>query len=318
MADIIYAPIVVFAFNRPEALVNTIESLLLNSEASKSDLFVFVDGARDDKEGEFEKVEAVREYVKTIKGFKSVHYTFSETNKGLGNSVIAGVTKVVNQYGKVIVLEDDLVLSENFLSFMNQALDFYKNKLRVFSICGWSSDIHFPDGYQFDSYCCVRSSSWGWATWSDRWNSVDWKLNDWDTYRDKGKSFNQWGGSDCWKMLNDWKNGKNKSWAIRFVFAQFLQDKVSVFSRQCLVDNNGFDGSGTDCPRYCRTKWKFKKSSKKVFCFNEDVNIDTRIYHEIMKYRTIRARIRARLINILLENLPSKLSNYLIKNIGGK
>ena len=128
------APIIVFAFNRPEALKNTIESLLRNEESKDSDLYVFVDGARDNKLGEDEKVRQVQEYTKKINGFKSLHYTFSEKNKGLGNSIIQGVTQIINQYGKAIVLEDDLVFSTNFLSYMNQGLERYENNENVFSI----------------------------------------------------------------------------------------------------------------------------------------------------------------------------------------
>lgn len=124
-----YSPIVVFGFNRPDALKNTIASLLLNEEAKDSDLFVFVDGPREGKVGEKEKVEVVREYVKSITGFKSLHYTFAENNKGLTDSIIGGVSEVINLYGRVIVLEDDLVLMPNFLNFLNQGLDYYENNL---------------------------------------------------------------------------------------------------------------------------------------------------------------------------------------------
>ena len=130
-----YAPIVVFGFNRPDALKNTITSLLQNEEAKLSDLFVFVDGPRNGKAGEKEKVEAVKKFVKSIKGFKSLHCTFSEQNKGLADSIIGGVSQVINQYGKVIVLEDDLVLMPNFLNFMNQGLEKYQNEDKIFSVC---------------------------------------------------------------------------------------------------------------------------------------------------------------------------------------
>lgn len=164
--------------------------------------------------------------------FKSVNYTFSETNKGLGNSVIKGVTEVINRYGKAIVLEDDLILAPNFLFFMNQGLDKYKEEKSVFSICGYSNKVKVPKDYSYDTYFCTRSSSWGWATWADRWNSVDWELENFDKYHILKKEFNRWGGSDCWKMLNDWKCGRNKSWAIRFCFAQFLQKKFLYFLLQ--------------------------------------------------------------------------------------
>lgn len=291
------APIIVFAFNRPEALRNTIHSLLRNTEAQESELYVFVDGARPDKPGETEKVKDVQEYVKSIKGFKNVHYTFSERNKGLGASIIQGVTAVINQYGKVIVLEDDLVLSRDFLSYMNSGLVFYKDFQKVFSICGWGAKVRKPDSYGYDMYFSTRSSSWGWGTWSDRWNTVDWTLQEWDNYKKYRKSFNKWGGNDCWKMLEDWHRGRNKSWAIRFCFAQFLQNKVSLFPFISKVDNMGFDVSATNCPFYCRTKWTFVDTYDKSFTFPTDVYIDKNIYKDIMHYRSYYIRIKASLIN---------------------
>ena len=122
------APIILFAFNRLDSLKNTIQSLSQNEESQNSDLYVFVDGARLGKPGEDEKVKAVQEYVKRIKGFKSLNYTFCDRNKGLGNSIIQGVSQVINQFGKAIVLEDDLVFAKNFLSYMNQGLDKYKEE----------------------------------------------------------------------------------------------------------------------------------------------------------------------------------------------
>lgn len=199
------APVIIFAFNRLDALINVITSLLLNEEAQESDLFVFVDGAREGKVGERELVCSVCRYIENIVGFKSVNYTFSETNKGLGNSVIKGVTEVISRYGKAIVLEDDLILAPNFLFFMNQGLDKYKEETSVFSICGYSNKVKVPKDYSYDTYFCTRSSSWGWATWADRWNSVDWELENFDKYHILKKEFNRWGGSDCWKMLSKTK-----------------------------------------------------------------------------------------------------------------
>ncbi len=131
-----YSPIVVFGFNRPDALRNTVSSLLGNEEAGQSDLFIFVDGPRDGKPGEREKVEQVRSYVKSITGFKSLHYTFAEKNQGLAASIIHGVSEVIERYGRVIVLEDDLVLMPNFLNFMNQGLERYADENSIFSISG--------------------------------------------------------------------------------------------------------------------------------------------------------------------------------------
>ncbi len=291
-----YAPIIIFAFNRPEALKNTIHSLLQNEEAKDSDLYVFVDGARPNKAGEVEKVQAVQDIVKKITGFKSIHYTFSEKNKGLSNSIIQGVTQVINQYGKAIVLEDDLVFAINFLSYMNQGLERYEKEEKVFSICGYSNKVKVPKGYEYDTYFCTRSSSWGWGTWADRWNSVDWELKDWNKYSKMKRAFNKWGGSDCWKMLNDWKHGKNKSWAIRFCFAQFLQDKVSLFPTISKVKNDGFNGEGTNCKKWSRFKYEFDETENKTFAFPiaPDINLD--LYRSAMSYHSIAIRIWSKIM----------------------
>lgn len=291
--------IVVFAFNRLDALKNTINSLLQNTESADSDLFVFVDGPRKQKVGEADKVAAVQEYVRQIKGFKSVTYTFAEANNGLGPSIIKGVTQVINQYGSAIVLEDDLVIAPNFLSFMNQGLQCYEHNEKVFSICGYSNKVKKPDGYTADSYFCTRSSSWGWATWADRWNSVDWELKDWDQYISLGKKFNKWGGSDCWKMLHAWKSGKNQSWAIRFCFAQFLQDKLSLFPIISKVKNNGFDGKGTNCKKWSRFKYEFDMTSEKHFKRPQTVSINRQLFRSAMSYHGVIIRIYSKLMYIL-------------------
>ncbi len=293
------APIIIFAFNRPDALKNTILSLLQNEEAKDSDLYVFVDGARPNKAGELEKVKAVQDIVKRITGFKSIHYTFSEKNKGLGNSIIQGVTQVINQYGKAIVLEDDLVFATNFLSYMNQGLERYEKEKKVFSICGYSNKVKVPKGYQYDTYFCTRSSSWGWGTWADRWNSVDWELKDWGKYIKMGRAFNKWGGSDCWKMLNDWRHRKNKSWAIRFCFAQFLQDKVSLFPTISKVRNDGFDGEGTNCKKWSRFKYEFDKTSNKQIKFPANTILDKELYKSAMAYHGILIRIYSRIMYLI-------------------
>lgn len=293
------APIIVFAFNRLEPLKVTISSLLSNSESSESKLFVFVDGPRKDKNGENKKVEEVRNFIRSITGFKSIEYQFSENNRGLGNSIIAGVTAIINRYGRAIVLEDDLVLSGNFLSFMNHALNQYENEKNVFSICGYSNKVKVPFDYHYDAYFCTRSSSWGWATWADRWNSVDWELKDWDRYQQHRKEFNRWGGSDCWKMLNDWHDGRNKSWAIRFCFSQFLQNKFSLFPVISKVRNDGFDGLGTNCKKWSRFKYEYDLTDSKSFRFPGKIEMNQCLYRSAMKYHSLWLRIYSRIMYII-------------------
>lgn len=293
------APIIVFAFNRLDCLKKTIKTILLNEEAKDSDLFVFVDGPRKHKVGEEDKVIEVRNFVSSIKGFKSVTHFFSEKNKGLGPSIIDGVSKVINHYGYAIVLEDDLQLSKTCLSYFNQGLDKYKDNPTVFSICGYSSLVNKPSYYSASTYFCTRSSSWGWATWADRWNCVDWELNNWDQYKKYKSAFNKWGGSDCWKMLNDWRNGKNKSWAIRFCFSQFMQNKVSLFPIKSLISNDGFDGNGTNCKQWSRFKCELDTTGKKDFIWPDNTEIDPELYKEAMKYHTIWIRLYSRIMYVI-------------------
>ena len=295
------APIILFAFNRLDAIKRTVESLLKNSEAADSELFVFVDGAREHVAADKEKVAAVQEYVKTIRGFKQTTYTFAEKNNGLGASVIAGVTQIIRQFGKCIVVEDDLYCGKNFLSFMNQGLNLYVTNKDVFSVCGYTNMVKRPKSYDYDAYSCVRSSSWGWGTWLDRWESVDWKLADWSECEKRAKDFNRWGGSDCFGMLRDWHIGRNQSWAIRFCYSQFAQNKVSIFPMVSKVANEGFDGEGTNCKGWNRFKYEFDSSENKTFKWPKDITLNRSLLRKAISYHSIFSRIKSRIMNILLK-----------------
>lgn len=295
-----YAPIVVFGFNRPDAIRNMVSSLLQNEEAKYSDIYFFVDGPRIGKSGEREKVEEVKEFVKSVKGFNSLNYNFSDENKGLAASIIAGVSQVINQYGKAIVLEDDLVLMPNFLNYMNQGLDFYEDNEQVMSVCGHSCKVKPPKGYPCDAYFFTRSSSWGWGTWKDRWSNVDWELNDWASVEANRRAFIKSEGSDVYKMLRDCKKGKNHSWAIRFCYAQFVMDKLSVIPNKSLVDNEGFAGDGTNCKKYSRFKFELNDSRKKLtFRFPEKVCLNPSMYKQAKWYHSIPLRIWSRIMYMI-------------------
>lgn len=294
-----FAPIVIFAFNRPISFQHTVESLCNNIECKDSDLFVFVDGPRDNHPEEIKKVLAVRLIAEHITGFRSINYRFSDQNRGLADSVISGVTEVIHVYGRVIVLEDDLIVSQNFLAFMNQGLSRYEREIKVFSLCGYTNKVKVPQSYPYDSYFCTRSSSWGWGTWADRWDSVDWELKNWNSYRKLGRKFNRWGGSDCWKMLKSVRNGQGHSWAIRFCFSQFLQDKLSLFPIVSKVNNDGFDGEGTNCKTWSRFKSIFDTTAKKLFTHPSSISLNPILYRSAMSYNAILIRIWSRLMYLI-------------------
>lgn len=293
------SPIIVFAFNRLEPFAATIESLLKNPEAKESDLYIFVDGPRDGKEGEAEAVMSVRKYAESITGFKSITYKYSDINLGLGPSIISGVSYVIERYGTAIVLEDDLTVQSNFLKFINEGLKTYCDCKKVWSICGYSNKISVSNDYPYDAYFSTRSSSWGWATWVDRWQSVDWTFDRWDEWKKLAHKFNKWGGSDCFKMLANCRKGDNKSWAIRFCFNQFIQDKISLFPTKSLVINNGFDGSGTNCRRWSRFKYELMSSSRVKFRMPSKTVIDSHIHKSALRYHSIPIRIFSKIMYAL-------------------
>lgn len=296
-----YAPIILFAFNRLEPLKACIGSLLQNTEAAESNLIVYVDGARVSRQGEAEKVDAVKQFVKSIVGFKSVETHFSEENKGLGTSIIAGVTDVINRYGSAIVVEDDLILGKNYLAFMNKCLDIYKTNSCIFSVCGYSVELKIPQNYPYDIYVGPRSTSWGWATWKDRWDKCDWELENWAEVEKNAKAFNRWGGSDCYTMLRNWKNGINKSWAIRFCYNQFLYKADAVFPIISHVKNVGFDGNGTNCKRFNRYKYGFDESRNKEFKIPIQCVKNRSLIRQKLKYNSLARRAYSCIMNILYE-----------------
>ena len=163
------APICLFTFNRLEETKQTVEALQNNFLACESDLFIFSDGPKNELTKD--KVIAVREFLMTIHGFKSITIFESKFNKGLANSIIDGVSQIINEFGKVIVLEDDLVTTPNFLDFMNQGLEHFKNNQRIYSISGFVPLIKNP--HDFDFFLHERSYPWGWATWNQEWSQVD-------------------------------------------------------------------------------------------------------------------------------------------------
>lgn len=240
MSDL--APIVLFVYNRPQHTRKTIEALQKNDLAGDSELFIYSDHARDELAKQ--DVEVVRKYIKNIDGFKKVTVIEQEKNKGLANSIIDGVTEIVNKYGKVIVLEDDLVTSSYFLTYMNDALDHYENEKKVWHISGWNYPID-GDGVG-DVFLWRMMNCWGWATWADRWAHFEkdpQKLIDTMSKQDIYR-FNLDGAEDFWGHVLANQNGTMNTWAIFWYATIFQNDGLCLNPRQTLVDNIGLDGSG--------------------------------------------------------------------------
>lgn len=245
------APIVLFVYNRPWHTEQTLRALQQNDLASESELYIYADGPKPHaEEKQLQQIRQVREIIRREQWCATVHIIESETNKGLADSVIAGVTEVVNRHGRVIVLEDDLVVSHAFLNYMNAALEYYQEQKSVFSI---SSDIpmNMPQikPYDYDVFVSYRNFSYGWATWSDRWQQVDWAMTDYQKMQSNiymQSAFNR-GGDDLVTMFEAQYLGNIDSWAVRFTWAHFCHHAVSIMPTQTFVHHIGFDGSGIHC-----------------------------------------------------------------------
>jgi hypothetical protein len=239
------APIVLFVYNRPLHTRNTIAALQLNELAPLSDLVIFSDGAKDiaAESG----VRDVRTFLKTVRGFKSIQIVERGQNLGLAESIISGVTRVCGQYGRVIVLEDDLLTAPTFLGFMNDALNMYAGVDRVGSVHGY----WYPARRPVPACFFLRGAScWGWATWSRAWGIFERDgrklLADLETRR-LTRPFDLDGAMPYTKMLKSQIAKKNDSWAIRWHAANFLADRLQLSPGQSLVRNVGWDGTGVHC-----------------------------------------------------------------------
>lgn len=284
------APVLLFTYKRLQVLEKTVAALQANHLAKETELFIFSDGSKNDLDKE--EVAQVRAFIKTISGFKNIHLFESPENKGLANSIINGVSKVIWDYEKVIVLEDDLATSTNFLAFMNQCLKQYEHEANVFSISGYTPPVKAVAGYDFDAYFFSRNSSHGWATWKNRWLQVDWAVSDYRSFitnRTQRAAFNK-GGSDLSGMLKKQMEGKINSWSIRFCYQQFKTNTVTVYPAISKVQNLGFGKDATHTKNYNRFHTTLDNSNKLEFGLPTDVVCKKELIKSFQSFHSLTAR----------------------------
>jgi hypothetical protein len=296
-----YAPIVLFCYKRPGSTIQTIESLKNNALAKDSTLYIFSDGPKN-KDAEA-AVGQVREYLKTVTGFRQVRINESPVNKGLAKSVISGVSTVINEHGKVIVLEDDLLLAPDFLTFMNAALDEYEHHPTVYSISGFIFDMPLQQRYAYDVFFTKRHCSWGWAIWKDRWDRIDWEVKDFagfDHSAAQKKAFSDI-GSDLPGMLQKQMTGKIDSWAIRCVYHQFKAQTYTVYPVKSKVVNTGFGADATHTRvRFNRYKATLDPEAKEVFRFPGTIFEDAHLLKKFTGKYSMPTRLYYYVLNRLL------------------
>ena len=276
------APIVLFVYNRPSHTKKAIEALKNNELAGESDLFIFSDGAKS--ENNAQRVDEVRAYIKTIKGFGGVEVTEREKNFGLAHSILSGVNHVSSLYDRVIVLEDDVITAHSFLTFMNNALEFYQTNKSIFSVSGYPYSIKIPGSYKKDVFISYRASSWGWGTWKDRWEKVDWEVKDFSSFiKDKKaqKLFNR-AGEDVTPMLKAQIWGEIDSWAIRWTYSHSKHNAYCLLPIIPLCKNIGTDSSGT----HSATSQRFDvniNNNRNIIKLTNDLKFDDEIILRIRK-----------------------------------
>ena len=241
----VLAPIVVFTYNRPEHTLRTFNALLMNPLANESDIIIYSDSARTANHNK--AVDEVRSYLSGLTGFRSIKVIHRDKNFGLAESIIQGVTEVLQQSEKVIVLEDDIVVSPYFLEYMNEALEQFVGDDRVISVHGYVYPVDFelPEVFFIPGADC-----WGWATWRRGWalfNSDGQYLLDELVRRHLIQEFDYNGAYPYSNMLKTQIKGANDSWAIRWHASAFLAGKLTLYPGRSLVHNIGTDGSGTHC-----------------------------------------------------------------------
>ncbi|MFD0912375.1 glycosyltransferase family 2 protein [Methylophilus luteus] len=274
-----YAPIALFVYNRLLHTQNTIQALKANHLSSETDLIIFSDGPRSSEQSK--KVDSVRSFIKSIDGFKSIRIIERDCNYGLANSIIDGVTKVCNEFGKAIVLEDDIATSTYFLTYMNDALNHYKNNEKVASIHGYI----YPTQGLPETFFLRGADCWGWATWKEKWglfNSDGVQLLDGLKRQKLLKRFNFNDTYPYSQMLKDQIDGKNDSWAIRWHASAFLNNLYTLYPGKSLVENIGNDGSGTHCSN--TEIFTSNLSDSKISHFPETVEDDLLAVKLIEKY----------------------------------
>jgi len=291
-------PIILFVYNRAEHVSEVLKYLNDNEGIEETILYVFSDGAKPGEESKVENVRAVLKSFQNESNFAQVQIVESEVNKGLANSVISGVTQILNQYDRVIVLEDDLLTSKDFYCYMKSALEYYEQDRRVWSITAYSPRMKRLERTMHDVYTSPRAGSWGWGTWKSRWDTIDWSVSDYEEFKNstiQRKAFDK-RSPGMSHMLDLQMEGKIDSWAIRWCYQQHKNGMYTINPVHSKIMNIGNDGSGTH--NETDNKWSVRFDEDTTLIKFEPMKIDKRVFREYNKYfqnpmwRRIYKRIR--------------------------
>lgn len=247
------APIVVFSYNRPDHLRQTLEALAKNDLAQESVLFVYCDGPKNNATDELrQRIASNREVARSVTGFREVHVVEREQNIGLKDNIVGAVTEIVNQYGRVITLEDDVVASVGFLKYMNEALELYANEEKVMHVSAYMypHKSHLPETFFYP----VPYPGGGWATWQRAWIQYNDDAQElYEYWQDKWETFDIYGGDYLSKQLKRNREGTMRTWFVKWYAVMRKQNALTLYPGRSLTNNIGFDDLATNC--YTTTKF---------------------------------------------------------------
>ena len=284
------APIVIYTYNRPRHLLRTLNSLKKNDLSIKSDIYFFCDGPKNKNKSELKKINTIKKIIRNLKGFKKINFTFNKKNIGLKKNILNGITQILKKNKDVIVLEDDIIVSKFFLEYMNQSLNFYKNKKKVWHVSGWNYNLKLKNIKQKDenTFFIKNMNCWGWATWSDRWKKIiidpDFiikKMNN-----KKIHDFNLSNVLNNWSQLIRNKEKQLDTWAIFWNATIFLNNGLCLNPTISMTKNIGLDGSGVNSSVEPLDKKEFSKSNS--FLFSKKIKENINLRNEIIRHMKIK------------------------------
>ena len=312
-----YAPIALFAFNRPWHLDKTLKNLSNCAEAIKSNVTIFIDGPRNSKDRR--KIsDTLRTANMYDKSFKSLCIIESKYNQGCAGSILNGIDQILIDSKKIIVLEDDILVSSEFLRFMNQALDLYENNKSVYHINGFNYDIDTRSYANPQKSCHMlrQMFCWGWGTWKDRWESMRENPLANDPFyiiekipQEKRSDFNINSSIDLWSQVTDNAEGKINTWAIFWYAFIFKSNGLCLTPLSTLTYNIGFDGSGTHCGGTARKFFEPDMARDKISEYPEGEQAeceDEKVHKLIVKHLKRRKLLK-------IKSLPERTMTLLKK-----
>lgn len=300
-----HAPIALFVYNRFTHVKKVIEAIKKNSISKKSTIYIFSD--YNNIEFEKGKIKKIRKYLKNVTGFKKKIIVERKYNLGTSKNIVMGLNQIFKKYNKCIIIEDDILISKNFLYQMNYFLEKFKKIKKIASIEGYMYPVNFRKEIP-DYFFLKGTGCWGWATWRRSWRnyegSVQKLLKKFLGKKELVYDFDYNNSYPYYKMLKKQKWSKKKSWAIKWYASNFIKNNYTIYFKNTLVKNIGLDGTGENCRiDYQINQKKFKNQSYK-FIINKKIKENITAKNDIAKYLKNKFSLNNKLNFVFKKLLP--------------